>query len=197
MVSSCKGKHSLSLLLGHEPQIPKKWVSTNCLSKRWQMCFYIPNTTHIWIAKCNQLSIHCLSAPNPASFALLGGAEAGCCNKFSLPAGALPLPVEGAERAGQQAGATLPGSGVLLPSCYCPVVNNLQAVQWRSRSSGFPWHPRSLSGALPAPADSFEPLSHLALAYSSAAFHRPMWGEGGSQPQAPQWGSFRVLFKLS
>lgn len=138
-VSSCKWKHSLSLLLGHGPRIPKKRVSTNCLSKRWQVCFYLPNTTHVWIAKRNQLSIRCLSAPNPASLALLRGAKAGRCNKFLLPAGAtLPLPAEGAERAGQKAEATLPGSGVLLPSRYCPVVNGLRAVQWCSPSSGFP-----------------------------------------------------------
>lgn len=48
---------------------------------------------------------------------------------FSLPAGAiLPLPVEGAERALQQAGASLPGSGVPLPPNSCLGASDLQAI---------------------------------------------------------------------
>lgn len=85
---------------------------------------FLKGHSHL-IAKCSQLSIHCLSAPNPAHLALLCGAGAGHCNIFSSPAGAiLPLPIEGAKEALQEAEASLPGSGVLPPSCSCPVASD-------------------------------------------------------------------------
>lgn len=51
--------------------------------------------------------MHCPSAPHPALFVLLCGAGGERCTIFSLPAGAvLPLRVEGAETALQEAGAS-------------------------------------------------------------------------------------------
>lgn len=127
-------------------QIPKKWASTNCLSKD---CFPLSNTTHTSIAKCSQLSIHCLPAPNAVLFAQLCGARALWCP--ALPAGAIsPLPIEG----------TVAGRGpsswfwCAFPSCSCPVTIDLQAI--------FHWHrrrqlPRSLTGVLSDPSRVFCP----------------------------------------
>lgn len=98
-------------------QIPKKWASTNCHSK---VCFSLSNTTHTLIAKCSQLSIHCLPVFHAVLFAQLCGT--GCCNILHLPAlTILPLPIEGT------AAGRVPSSWFLcaFPSCSCPVAIDL------------------------------------------------------------------------
>lgn len=104
--------------------------------------FLLSNTTHTSIAKCNQLSVHCLPVPHAVLFAQLCGAGAGGCNILNLPAGAiLSLPIEG----------TAAGRGpsswfwCAFPSCSCPVSIDLQVI--------FHWHPsrqfpRCLTGVL-------------------------------------------------
>ena len=147
MVSSCKRKHPFPLRLRHDPQILKQWALTNCLLKKWQVCFYLSNTSHVWIAKRTQLSIHHLSAPNPAFFALLSGAGAGCSNIFFFASWCnITLASRGCWEDTAE-GRDLSSWFRCAASCSCSVATDLQVIQWCSLSSEFHWHPSGwLSG---------------------------------------------------
>lgn len=131
---------------------------------------------------------------NSVLFAQVCGAEAGCWNIFNLPAGAmLTLLVEGAERALQQAGASLPGSGVLLLTCSFPVASDLQAIWWHSTSSEFHchpnwWLPRSLTDNLNPQHTAPQPLHHPRdnSQFSITRSGSSPWGEVASLETLPQ-----------
>lgn len=155
----------LMVSLGHEPHVSKKQASANCLLKKWQVCFCLSNTTHIWIAKCTQFLIHSLLAPNPAFFALRCGAEAGSCNIFLFTSWCNITLASKGHWEGIAGGRGLSSCFQGTASCSCPgtsdwqVIQGCSLLQWVASQevSGYSLHPQQIVFCPPTCCVVFQP----------------------------------------